>query len=575
MANQPTDFFGYPQVARPAAGGAYTRPQTAVNPRSDGRRQSDARRSRPRMGDGRSRMNEFGRDNPYQNTTNTNPYASIPFLGTHFPHELPRVPAVAPPAPAFAMIQPGASRGSYDLAGIAALLGPYYHIPFPHDYNLLKRLRESLPLLDGAILRMKELVGCPDVEAAPRLKRDIDTFLENLPVNRTQVGIKNWAQAHLDNMYLYGRAHAEIILTRARKDVFGLVEVHPTTTGFRPTFDGFAVNVVQYQYGGGVPVTLVPELLLTSVNDIRGDDPNGTSLIGSLPFVGEIQNKALRAWGNTVDRFGVPTFWVNWEPPTDWNDPDGTQANAIMAPMMANLTQSELDRTNGQVRNFFTNGKVTVEILGAAGEVLNYETTIKAISEQITAKIGLPPFMFGFSWSSTERMSTAQAKMVTEIIEAARLALTPCLTQLITLRQRLVGRTGRFELVWPRTSLQDLIDVARADWMDAQAEQIQLENWQTKVRAGINSLEEMAVEFREDLKSVPLAAVREQLNGEDGLPKLAETLPAPVPVQVAGMRNQEPGQLGGGNNPRDESTRAWYAEEMREMALAGNGNGHR
>jgi hypothetical protein len=562
MANSPTDFFGYPNPDRPRAGRGAG--QAAVNPRSDGRRQGDARRSRPRTGDARSQVNQFGRGNPYQNSTATNPSQNIPFLGTHFPHDLPRVPAVAPRAPAFEMIQPGAARGSWDLAGIAALLGPYYHIPFPHDYNLLKRLRESLPLLDGCILRMKELVGCPEVEAAPRLKQDIDKFLTGLPVNRAQFGIENWVQSHLDNMYLYGRAHAEIILTNDRRDVFGLVEVHPTTTGFRPTFDGYAVNVVQYQYGGGVPVTLVPELLLTSVNDLRGDDPNGTSLIGSLPFVGEIQNKTLRALGNTMDRFGVPSYWVNWETPDGWNDPTGDQAAAIVQPMMNNLTAAELARANGQVQNFFTNGKVTVQILGAAEQVLEYETTIKAISEQVTAKVGLPPFMFGFSWSSTERMSTAQAKMVTEIIQAARAVLTPCITQLIDLRQRLVGRTGRFELVWPKVSLQDRVDEARAEWMDQQAVALKLENWQTQVRLGIHSLEEMAIDFRDDMDGVKPAEVREILDGEEGMPNLVDEIPEPVPVQVAGMRQHGPGQLGGGNDPRDEQTRSWYAEEMKQ-----------
>lgn len=567
-----TDAYGFPNTERPRGGEPDTRRQYQVNQQYGPTvPQADMRRGRPRSGNRQSNINQYGSANPYQNSTNQNPYVGIAWLGSGFPHDLPRVPAVAPRAPSFDMIQPGAARGSWDLAGIAALLGPYYHIPFPHDYNLLKRLRESLPLLDGAILRMKELVGCPDIEAAPRLKADIDNFLTHLPVNRAQFGVENWVQSHLDNMYLYGRAHAEIILTNDRRDVFGLVEVHPTTTGFRPTYDGYAVNVVQYQYGGGVPVTLVPELLLTSVNDLRGDDPNGTSLIGSLPFVGEIQNKTLRALGNTMDRFGVPSYWVNWEPPADWNDPDGTQAAPIMRPMMNNLTQAELDRTNGKVSNFFTNGKVTVEILGAAKEVLNYETTIKAISEQVTAKIGLPPFMFGFSWSSTERMSTAQAKMVTEIIEAARAALTPCLEQLITLRQRLVGRTGRFELVWPKVSLQDEIDVARAEWMTQQSEQIKLTNWQERVRWGVNSLEELAIEFRDDMAGVKPSEVREILDGEEGMPKLVAEIPEPVPVQVAGMR-QQGNELGGGNNPREESTRAWYADEMK--ALAGNGNGH-
>jgi hypothetical protein len=483
-------------------------------------------------------------------------------LGSGFPHPLPKVPPDAPRAPAFEALQPGAARPSYDLAGIAALLGPYWHVPLKEDYQVLIKLRQILPVLNGAIRRLSQLVGFPEIEASPRLKRDIEGFLERVPVNRIQQGARVWHQAHLDNFFLFGRAHAEVVLTADRRDVFGVVEVHPATTGLRPTFGGFGMNVVQYQYGGGVPVTLVPELLLTSVHAMQGDDPNGSSLLKSLTWVGEILQKVYRALGNTYERFGVPTWWMNWLPPKEWNDPQGEQAGQIMSLHRAQLEQAMLNRANGRTSDIITVGDTKLEVMGAQGQELDYSEPSRSLNEQILADIGLPPFMFGFSWSSTERMSTAQAKMTTELIQSIQKSVEPALRQLIDLRQRLVGRTGRFELVWDKVSLQDELDSARSELMRAQADQIRLANWQEEVRSGIHSLEEMAVEFREDLDGVPLEQVREILNGEDGMPLLPDELPEPVPVQVAGMK--QPGDDAG--NPRDEAV-------SRALVLNGNGNG--
>src|SRR6266702_7511376 len=75
------------------------------------------------------RVNQYGTQNPYANSTNRNPWIGQAWLGSGAIHELPRVPAQVPIDPPFLPLQFTASRPSYDLAGIAALLGPYWHIP--------------------------------------------------------------------------------------------------------------------------------------------------------------------------------------------------------------------------------------------------------------------------------------------------------------------------------------------------------------------------------------------------------------------------------------------------------------
>jgi hypothetical protein len=223
---------------------------------------------------------------------------------------------------------------------------------------------------------------------------------------------------------------------------------------------------------------------------------------------------------------------------------------------------------------------VTCEVLGARGQVLEFETTARKFAEEITSKTGIPPFMLGLSWSTTERMSTSQAKLLTEVIDAGRHLLTPALEQLITLHLKLTNRRGKFTLKWPEVSLMDLVDTARAAWMQQQADAIKIENMQELGRLGIFSVPEIAQQFRPDLEDLTPDEVKERLNGENGAPKLVEELPEPVAPPVPGggagppkagrpPRGAEPP---GGNNPRAES-QSDEAALRKGLVGAGNGNG--
>jgi hypothetical protein len=104
--------------------------------------------------------------------------------------------------------------------------------------------------------------------------------------------------------------------------------------------------------------------------------------------------------------------------------------------------------------------------------------------------------------------------------------------------------------------------------MTEQGTAIQLENLKEEARLGVISIEEMAQKLRGDMDGLSPEQVRERL------PDLVTEVPEPTPVQVAGMRNNDPA---GGNSPRDEATKQWWREEFREFMagreLVGNGNG--
>ena len=91
------------------------------------------------------------------------------------------------------------------------------------------------------------------------------------------------------------------------------------------------------------------------------------------------------------------------------------------------------------------------------------------------AKTGLPPFLLGLSWSSTERMSAQQADMLTSEITAIRRSLEPVLRRIAQLWLRLHGYDDTVEICWEDINLQDLVEEARAQLYRAQAETLRKE----------------------------------------------------------------------------------------------------
>ena len=64
---------------------------------------------------------------------------------------------------------------------------------------------------------------------------------------------------------------------------------------------------------------------------------------------------------------------------------------------------------DGSVRDFVAVGDVDIKVIGADNQVLDSEVPVRQILEQLVARTGIPPFLLGLTWSSTERMSTQQA----------------------------------------------------------------------------------------------------------------------------------------------------------------------
>lgn len=127
----------------------------------------------------------------------------------------------------------------------------------------------------------------------------------------------------------------------------------------------------------------------------------------------------------------------------------------------------------GEIRDFVAVGDVDIKVIGADNQFIATEVPVRQLLEQIVAKLGLPPFLLGLSWSSTERMSSQQSDLLTGELESYRRLLTPVLVKICGLYLRSQGFAPEVAVEWYPISLQDEAEEATARLTRAKAEELE------------------------------------------------------------------------------------------------------
>lgn len=131
------------------------------------------------------------------------------------------------------------------------------------------------------------------------------------------------------------------------------------------------------------------------------------------------------------------------------------------------------DSRNGQVRDFVAVGDVDIKVIGAENQMPDIQIPVRQLLEQITAKLGIPPFLLGLNWSSTERMSQQQTDILTSELEYYRRLLTPMIKKICRSFLRVQGSNADAEIIWNSINLQDETELAEARLKNAQAMEIE------------------------------------------------------------------------------------------------------
>lgn len=338
------------------------------------------------------------------------------------------------------------------------------------EIKLYRQIREAVPVVDAAILKIVRLTGGFEVKCTDKAaERELAEFLKTVNVGRGQRGLNTFLSAYLDSMITCGRAVGEIV-TMGNRDIAavlcGNVEDVQIKEGENPL--DFTLCGAR-GFGISEPFPRQNLLLFTPFNP-EADSPYGVSMLRSMPFLCGILLKIYQSLGINWERAGNVRFAVVYKPQGDIIDRAVAQERAQQ--IAREWSAAMQSGKNGAVRDFVAVGDVEIKVIGADNQILDSEVPVRQILEQLIARTGIPPFLLGLNWSTTERMSAQQADLMTSELTAIRRTLTPVIEKICSLWLRMHGYPCAFTVEWEPINLQDEVEEARALLFNAQAQQI-------------------------------------------------------------------------------------------------------
>ena len=336
---------------------------------------------------------------------------------------------------------------------------------------LYRAIREGIPIVDAAIWKLTRLCGGVGVKCAgSEAQAGLERFFQTVDIGWGQRGVQAFLDRYLDDLFTCGHALGEIVLTRDGGDIAALLCADPEQVEVKIGDSPLDFRLCQAGLGEDRELPWQDLLLFTPFQP-TADAPCGVSLLRSMPFLTGILLKIFQATGQNWERAGNLRFAVVYKP-GEGEDTFAQERCNLLAQEWSAAMQAGRE---GSVRDFVAVGDVDIRVIGADSPVLDSQVPVRQILEQLVARTGIPPFMLGLSWSSTERMSAQQADMLTTEVTAIRRTVEPALCRTAELWLRLHGFDGRAEIVWEDINLQDMVEEARAELYRAQAEKLRRE----------------------------------------------------------------------------------------------------
>lgn len=337
------------------------------------------------------------------------------------------------------------------------------------EREMYKALREAVPIIDAAICKIVRLVGefelCSDSPACERLLRD---FAANVKVGSASYGLSSFVWAYLEDLLTFGEAVGEMIPAADYRGLYALYNAPLDDIELKEGDSPLEIKVCKKGVGENTELPY-QELLTVSLLSPEAGKIQGTPILRGLPFVSSILLKIFGSVGKNFERIGNIRYAVTYKP---------TEGGLINPEERARVIANEWSkamRDKSGVYDFVCVGDVGIKVIGADNQELECDVPIKHILEQIVSKLSIPPFLLGLSWSSTERMSSVQADILTSELEYFRSVLTPVIKRICSMHLRLMGVTAPFEVCWSNISLMDEVELANARKTNAEAEALERE----------------------------------------------------------------------------------------------------
>ncbi|WP_429845347.1 hypothetical protein [Brevibacillus sp. FIR094] len=350
------------------------------------------------------------------------------------------------------------------------------YAPNKVQVKVYKQMRDGVPIIGVGIQNLRRLIGTPKiVVGAPnsRRQKEWDNWVKTVKVGKVGKGFGTFISSFVDALIQNGFSAAEIVPNRSRTDIYALLPIVAENVVVKNTEDPTVLVLAERQPMEPEPVVYpVQDWIVYTAYEPEPENPYGKGLLTGLPFIADILLTIFYATGRNWERFGDLKYSLGFEFPQGTRAED---AKKFIEEAQKSWSEAMKKTREGKVQDFF-GSFVKVSVIGADAKQLEMEVPARTLMEQIVAKTGLPPFIFGFSWAARETMTKTQADFLTSLIDDWREMVNPSVAQVAEWWLKFHGYPLDYEVHWDEVTLADIEGLANAELINARAEGQRLQN---------------------------------------------------------------------------------------------------
>lgn len=368
--------------------------------------------------------------------------------------------------------------------GVQTVLGKKNLDPLENEFSTLSRyremkiysaLRENIPIIDAAINKILRLLGGFKIlYDDPDINNLLDYFVKNVPVNSNSRGMNAFIINHLNYLLTFGTAVSEVGVNPQNHKIAAIFNASLENVELKhDEKNPSKLKIFKKNSDGTLTKAKFPDLILVSSLNPNPGEIYGNSILKGLPFLSKILMKIYDTIGKNWERLGNVRFAITYKPNAKGDTSENIYAKERAAQIASEWSKAMKSNSNS---DFVAIGDVNIRVIGADNQILDSQVPVKQILEQIISKLGVPPFLLGLSWSTTETMSTQQAEILANELESYRRIIEPTIYKICSLFLRFSGISfdqNNLEIVWDKINLKDELQIANARLTNARARKIE------------------------------------------------------------------------------------------------------